>query len=313
MSKNLKIVDCDIIYLSYDEPNAEQNYADLCSKVPWAKRVHGVKGSDAAHKACAQLSETERFITIDGDNRIRDGFINQVLNFDENEHLESSVISWTARNQINGLMYGNGGIKCWPKEFVLNMRTHENADPSNKHAQVDFCWDIKYIQMNTCYSDVYNNSTPQQAWRAGFREGVKMALDRGLRLESADDLKNSHWKNLHRLYIWTMVGADAENGLWAVYGARQGLYKTMCTDWDFVNVRDFEYLNALWQEESEKTTEENLLEETEALGDLLIDKLGIPIAVSPLDGNQSKFFKTVYRNPSRTSSNVIDIEDGANK
>ena len=43
----MKIIDYDIIYLSYDEPNAEKNYADLLSKVPWAKRVHGVEGSDA--------------------------------------------------------------------------------------------------------------------------------------------------------------------------------------------------------------------------------------------------------------------------
>ena len=44
--------------------------ADLCKKVPWAKRVHGVKGSDAAHKACAELSDTDHFITVDGDNII---------------------------------------------------------------------------------------------------------------------------------------------------------------------------------------------------------------------------------------------------
>ena len=57
----IKIIEQDIIFLSYDEPNAEKNYADLCNKAPWAKRVHGVKGSDAAHKACAKLSETEYF------------------------------------------------------------------------------------------------------------------------------------------------------------------------------------------------------------------------------------------------------------
>ena len=39
--------------IPHDEPNAEKNYADLLKKVPWAKRVHGVKGSDAAHKAAA--------------------------------------------------------------------------------------------------------------------------------------------------------------------------------------------------------------------------------------------------------------------
>ena len=43
----LNVGEIDIIYLSYDEPNAEQNYTDLLSKVPWAKRIHGIKGSDA--------------------------------------------------------------------------------------------------------------------------------------------------------------------------------------------------------------------------------------------------------------------------
>ena len=171
----MKIIDYDIIYLSYDEPNAEKNYADLVSKVPWAKRVHGVEGSDAAHKACAELSETDRFITVDGDNQINPNFLQQTLDLDNHPELSTSVISWCGKNIINGLMYGNGGLKCWPKEHVLNMRTHENAEPGNVAAQVDFCWDLKYIQQNSCFSEVYNNETPQQAWRAGFREGVKMA------------------------------------------------------------------------------------------------------------------------------------------
>ena len=83
MTDIFRVIDHDIIYLSYDEPNAEQNYSDLCSKVPWAKRVHGVEGSDSAHKACAELSETDRFITIDGDNRIREDFLMQEANLSE--------------------------------------------------------------------------------------------------------------------------------------------------------------------------------------------------------------------------------------
>ena len=73
----VKIAELDIIYLSYDEPNADKNYADLLTKIPWAKRVHGVEGSDAAHKACAKIAETDRFITIDGDNQIDEQFLNQ--------------------------------------------------------------------------------------------------------------------------------------------------------------------------------------------------------------------------------------------
>jgi hypothetical protein len=299
MTKKFKPIDYDIIYLSYDEPNAEKNYADLCKKVPWAKRVHGVEGSDAAHKACANLSETDRFITVDGDNCIREDFLNQEIDFEEHTDLQNTVISWCGRNEINGLMYGNGGLKCWPKKYVLNMRTHENADPKNAHAQVDFCWDAEYIQMNSCYSDVYNNETAAQAWRAGFREGVKLATDRGVRI-SKEELKNNHWRCLHWLYIWTMIGADVKHGSWAIYGAREGLYKTMCTDWDYVQVRDFKYLNSLWDNEYSKITEEMLPYEIMGLGASLINDLNIPIAETPFDAQQSKFFKTVYQHPART-------------
>ena len=303
----MRIIDYDIIYLSYDEPNSEKNYADLLTKAPWAKRVHGVEGSDAAHKACAALSETDRFITVDGDNIIRPGFLEQEIDIPTGSDLEKSVISWCGKNEINGLMYGNGGLKCWPKEYVLNMRTHENADANNVAAQVDFCWDLQYIQQNSCYSDVHNNATAQQAWRAGFREGVKMALDQGAKPTKEQFLKG-HWKNLHRLYIWLMVGADTENGLWAIYGAREGLYKTMCTDWDYVNVRDFKYLNNMWNNIG--VSEENLMDEIEAIGETLKHELDLPIGAIPLDDGQSKFFKTVYQNPSRNPAQqfVIDPE-----
>jgi hypothetical protein len=181
------------------------------------------------------------------------------------------------------------------------MRTHENADPNNAHAQVDFCWDAKYIQMNSCYSDVYNNETPGQAWRAGFREGVKLATDRGVRIEK-EEFKNNHWRCLHWLYIWSMVGADVENGLWAIYGAREGLYKTMCTDWDYVQVRDFKYLNSLWEEVEPKVLMDGLQDSIEDLGDKILTELDIPISPKPLDAQQSKFFKAVYQHPSRTDN-----------
>lgn len=294
----LKIAEQDIIYLSYDEPNAEENYADLLSKVPWAKRVHGVKGSDAAHKACAEISETDRFVTVDGDNIIDQNFINQVIQLDSQQDLSKSVISWCGRNIINGLTYGNGGLKCWPKEYVLNMRTHENADAENTHAQVDFCWDAQYIQVKDIYSTVYNNATPQQAWRAGFREGVKLGLDRGERLSKEDFFTKNHYKNLHMLYVWLMVGADVQNGYWAILGAREGLQMTMLSDWDYVQVRDFEYLNNLWAGR-DAMPDDVLHSEIFNIGTGLVNQLEIPISVQPFSEEQSKFFKTVYKGPQR--------------
>ena len=304
----LKIAELDIIYLSYDEPNADKNYADLLTKVPWAKRVHGIKGSDAAHKACAELSETDRFVTVDGDNTIRQEFINQVLDFDAHTDLTNSVISWCGKNTINGLMYGNGGLKCWPKEHVLSMKTHENADPNNPHAQVDFCWDTNYIQQNSCYSDVHNNETPHQAWRAGFREGVKLALDRGVKI-SKEQFKAGHVKNLNMLYIWMMIGSDITNGYWAILGAREGLYNTMLSDWDYTNVRDFGHLDELWAGRDEMP-EDVLHSEIFNYGTELINQLDLPIAVQPLNEEQSLFFKTVNKNFGREINNkIIDREN----
>ena len=301
----IKIAELDIIFLSYDEPNAEKNWADLKNKVPWAKRVHGILGSDAAHKECARISETDRFVTVDGDNTIKQEFLDQVLDFDAHANLEKSVISWCGQNIINGLMYGNGGLKCWPREYVLNMKTHENADPYNVQAKVDFCWDAQYIQQNSCFSLTHNNFTPKQAWRAGFREGVKLSLNRGERVAHSEFLKG-HPKNLNMLYIWTMVGSDVKNGEWAIYGAREGLEMTMLSDWDYVNVRDFTHLDELWANRDEMP-EDILHNEIWNIGNNLINQLQLPISTQPLSQEQSIFFKTVNQNYGRViNKSVID-------
>jgi len=96
----MRIIDYDIIYLSYDEPNAEKTMLTCLLKHRGQKRVHGVEGSDAAHKACAELSETDRFITVDGDNIVRPGFLEQILDIPQGSDLESSVISWCGKNEL---------------------------------------------------------------------------------------------------------------------------------------------------------------------------------------------------------------------
>lgn len=305
MSKIIKIIDCDVIYLSYDEPNAEENYANLLTKVPWAKRVHGVDGSDSAHKACARLAATDRVVVIDGDNIIKHDFLEHQISFkDDNIDLSNAVLSWGAKNTINGLIYGNGGIKCWPTQLILDMKTHENSDPDNSKTQVDFCWDINYIQMDECMSDVYNNGSPNQAWRAGFREGVKMSLTEGSKLADPGQLeKMIHWKNFHRLMIWMHIGSDVKNGLWAIYGARQGCYMTNCTNWDFLNVRDFKWLNDHWKNHVNQN-EENLMIEIKKLGEKLKSKIGLDMA-DVYTSAQSRMFKNMYTNPPRMKNNIV--------
>ena len=55
--------------------------------------------------------------------------------------------------------------------------------------------------------------------------------------------------------------------------------------------------------------EDILYQEIWEHGTELINGLNIPIAVQPLNEEQSEFFKTVYQNPSRNSKQqFIDIE-----
>ena len=305
MTKKIKLIDYDLIFLSYDEPNKEKNYADLKKKFPWAKRVDGVHGSDSAHKACARLAETERVTIIDGDNIVKPELMDEEIEFYDHADLSKCVLSYPAYNIINGLIYGNGSIKNWHTQLILDMKTHENAESKNGKTQVDFCWEIKYLQMKDWMSYVHNNASPRQAWRAGFREGVKMCLLEGIKPDLNKDFNRQvHWKNYQRLLTWMNVGSDVENGLWAIYGARLGCYMTMLTDWDYLNVRTFTYLNNLYDTIADKT-ETDLLDEIARLGTELRNNLGILTGPGVMDKDQSKFFKAVYTNPPRMSNDWI--------
>lgn len=290
----ISIIDQDVIFLSYDEPNAEKNYADLLSKIPWAKRVHGVKGSDSAHKACAALSETEYFVTVDADNIIDPNFLKLTIDLDELGLTSDHVFSWCGKVHVNGLMYGNGGLKLWTRKFVNEMKTHENSDPDDIKGKVEFCFDHRYYQFKECYSESFTNASPFQAFRAGFREGVKMSLDQGAKVT---DIKTIWWQNYHRLLIWCNIGMDVENGIWSIYGAREGAYLTNCTDWDYSQVRDFDWLTEQWETKYKTVDIEMLSYEVSGLGHSLKRECGLEIA--DLDQHSSKFFKTVYNNSPR--------------
>ena len=81
MGDRVRVSDIDFVFISYNEPNKEENYADLVNKVPWAKRVDGVDGFDSAHKAAADLADTDFFISVDGDNIIDQSFLLQTLDW----------------------------------------------------------------------------------------------------------------------------------------------------------------------------------------------------------------------------------------
>ncbi len=280
----MKIIEFDVVFLSYDEPNADLHYADLCNKVPWAKRVHGVKGSDAAHKAAAELSETEWFITVDADNIVNPNFFNLDLDMSDPK---IQVYGWCGRNSINGLRYGNGGLKIWKQGFVRNMKTHEAAE-SNR-AQVDFCWEDGYRNFPKTFSDSIITGSPFQAWRAGFREGVKMTLLDGVKVPPQELIQRIWWHNVHRLRMWSTIGAHEENGMYAVLGARMGTWMTNCTDWNYIDVRDFEILRDIY---NEKVNHSDIENQSKELATKIKYQLGLDWPW--FDEQQSKYILDLY-------------------
>lgn len=283
----IDVADLDVVYLSYDEPQKEEFWIKIQNMIPWAVRVDGVKGSDAAHKAAADASSTDRFILIDGDNLPDESFFNRTLEFDDIS--KDAVLRWRARNHVNGLMYGNGGLSCWTKDFIYNMKTHENS-PGDDATDVEFCFDPLYWAMHDCYSTTYPNGSAFQAWRAGFREGVKMCLDRGRKPSVTEFQERVHARNLDNLTVWQNIGRDVEYGNYAILGARMGTYQTMLTDWDHREVQWFDNLEIMYNQDVAHVDVEDKIGE---LGEQISYQLNLPMLY--MNDDLSHFFKQHYR------------------
>lgn len=268
----------DVFFLSYDEANAETNFSKLVAMAPWARRIQGIKGWDAVHKAAAFDSESEYFVTVDADTIPYAEFFDLELNI--TEELQGCALSWNSINRVNGLCYGNGGLKIWPKQKVLEMQTHEKA--TEKEHSVDFCWGDKYVQFQNIYSDTWPNGSPLQAWRAGFREGVKMTLDQGKKVYGERLISRIWPGNIRRLLVWCSVGSDVTFGEWSTLGAIEGFYLSACDyNFDHSVISDIDWLNNQFRT-YDHTNQDSMIQEIKA-------RTGIQIPV--LDAVESKFIK----------------------
>ena len=80
-------------------------------------------------------------------------------------------------------------------------------------------------------------------------------------------------------------------------GAREGCYMTNLTDWDYRNVRDFDYSGEYW-DKNHKGKFSDPTDYNTNLGNQLRNSLGLDIVT--FDREQSQFFKKVYKNFERT-------------
>jgi hypothetical protein len=193
----------DVIFISYNEPNAEKNWLRVLEKSPKAFRVNGITGIVNAHKCAAELATTDMFYVIDGDAYLTDdwSFEYQPSIFDRD-----CVHVWRSRNPVNDLEYGYGGVKLLPRQLTLDV------DPNC----VDMTTSIssRFKPMNKVSNITEFNTNEFNTFRSAFRECAKLSsniLKRQLARESSK-----------RLNIWCTVGDDKPFGEWAIKGANAG-------------------------------------------------------------------------------------------
>lgn len=193
----------DKVFISYQEPTADENYAKILEKFPDCKRVHGIKGIHQAHIAAAKLCATPMFWIIDGDAQLVDDFNFEYLVYPE---FFEYVHVWRSLNPINDLVYGYGGVKLFPRQLTINMDTSKPDMTTSITNKFKAMPDISNI---TAF-----NTSPFETWRSAFRECTKLSskiIDR-----QKDDETNK------RLHAWCTVGEDRPFGKYAIQGAKAG-------------------------------------------------------------------------------------------
>lgn len=189
----------DIVFISYNESNADENYKRLIDRYPRAKRVHGVKGIHQAHINAAELCETDMIWIVDGDAVIQDDFSFDLV---MSSYDLDCVHVWRSKNPVNELEYGNGGVKLLPRELTLNMEV-DTPDMTTSISK-------KFKVMDEVSNINAFNTDPFSTWRSAFRECCKLASKI---IERQDDTET-----LERLDIWCEKSTDE----YALDGARSG-------------------------------------------------------------------------------------------
>jgi hypothetical protein len=221
----------DIIFLSYDETNAEKNWHALRARFPHAQRVHGIKGVKQAHQKAAQLAQSDFFFIVDGDNEIHDAF-----SFEVSFPVEKDTLYvWRCLNPVNDLVYGFGGVKLYNKFLLLELQKPTSVDVATSVAP-------KYKPVFTTASTTAFNASSYEAWRGAFRESTKLTIN----VHSGTGDKAS----LGRLESWCQQGANRPNGKACLLGAQQGQQYALSNLHNHEKlslINDFDWLKSYFQ------------------------------------------------------------------
>lgn len=218
----------DLFFVSYEEPNAQENWEGLVRRFPHAKRIHGIRGIDRAHKACASKAFTKMFWTVDGDTEVDDAWD---FSYQPDKWDQDYLHVWYSQNPITGLPYGYGSVKLWPKKRVMQFQ----------NPWLDFTSSVGGMKIIPDVIAVTRfNTSAFETWKSAFRECVK--LMENLRIDPLDADSAS------RLSTWVNCPLGAEFAEWCQIGASDGVKWHEANAGDLSMINDFEWLQMLFAE-----------------------------------------------------------------
>ena len=193
----------DIVFISYDEPQAQENWQLLSNKFPRAHHVAGVSGMEKALIAAARVSTTPWYFAVFAKTELADTFN---FSFVPNYMQQPKHYIFDCKNMVNGLTYGHMGVVLYNVRYILLDKQYEDLD-------LDYTLSFPHevVPELSCLGKF--DSTAYHTWRTAFRECAKLCL-----YESREPSVETQY----RLQIWQSK-AQGPHAEWCLKGAKDGV------------------------------------------------------------------------------------------
>jgi hypothetical protein len=191
----------DIIFISYDEPNADANWKILSDKFPQARRLHGIKGMENALLKAAEMSRTDWYYAVFAKTELHENF---KFDYSPDYFQIPKHYIFYSKNRVNDLVYGEMAVILYNRNLII--------DNHGKEFGLDYTLSFPHevVPIISTYGNF--DTSAYQTWRTAFREVSKLyhIQDHTPTIETE-----------YRIEIWETV-AKGPFAQWALNGAKDG-------------------------------------------------------------------------------------------
>ena len=191
----------DIIFVSNNEPNAEENWQHLRSCVPQCHNLHRidqVQGRIQSEQAAAAKSDSTWYFRVPAKLKVNKDFD---WSWQPDRLQQPKNYIFHAYNPVINLQYGHMAIVALNKSLCL----------ATQGQQLDFVMESAHEVVPILSGTANYVESPWMAWRTAFREVLK--------------LKHSlpNVENQYRLDLWLNSDSTVKYAQWSLWGAEDAM------------------------------------------------------------------------------------------